>query len=122
MQNYNNADTDVFHWRKRKWDDWNSEVPIRTGFAPIKPWLRIAVHTSCFALLTEDSPKSSHGQFRLVLLICVFVALIVVIYYYLFILRCSRVKNVLSEKMLVSAFILMQLYQWTNSSVFHVHL
>ncbi len=54
------------------------------------------MHTSCFALLTEDSPKSSHGQFRLVLLICVFVALIVVIYLfiyfiYLFILRCSRV-------------------------------
>ncbi len=28
-------------------------------------------YTSCFALLTEDSPKSSHGHFGLVHLICV---------------------------------------------------
>ncbi len=28
-------------------------------------------YTSCIALLTEDSPKSSHGHFRLVHLICV---------------------------------------------------
>ncbi len=28
-------------------------------------------YTSCFALLTEDSPKSSHGHFRLEHLICV---------------------------------------------------
>ncbi len=28
-------------------------------------------YTSCFALLTEESPKSSHGHFRLVHFICV---------------------------------------------------
>ncbi len=28
-------------------------------------------YTSCFALLTRNSPKSSHGHFRLVHLICV---------------------------------------------------
>ncbi len=28
-------------------------------------------YTSCFSLITEDSPKSSHGHFRFVHLICV---------------------------------------------------
>ncbi len=44
---------------------------IRTGFVQIKPLTSIAVHTSCLALLTEDSPKSTHGHFSLVHLICV---------------------------------------------------
>ncbi len=72
MQNYNNPDTNVFLWRKRiQWDDRSSEALIRTGFVQIKPWLLIAVHTSFLALLTEDSPKSTHGHFSLVHLICV---------------------------------------------------
>ncbi len=59
MQNYNNPDTNVFLWRKRiQWDDRSSGALIRTGFVQIKPWLLIAVHTSCLALLTDDSSKS----------------------------------------------------------------
>ncbi len=41
-------------------------MPIRTGLFRLSP-----DYTSCFALLTRDSPKSSHGQFRLVHLIWV---------------------------------------------------
>ncbi len=50
MQNYNNPDTNVFHWRKRirRWDDRSSEVLIQTGFVQIKPWLLIAHARACF--------------------------------------------------------------------------
>ncbi len=54
-------------------------------------------YTSCFALLTKDSPKSSHGHCRLVHLICVCSFnsgyLLLLLLYFLFILRCSREKT-----------------------------
>ncbi len=59
----------------------------------------IAGYTSCFVQLTEDSPKSSHGHFRLVHLICVcsFTSGYIFNYYFvllfLFILRCNRGNN-----------------------------
>ncbi len=39
--NYNNPDTNSFIGGRgsAKWDDRSSEVPIRTGFVQIKPWL-----------------------------------------------------------------------------------
>ncbi len=58
-KNYNNPDTNIFHWRKKiRQIRWflirfrRYRKPICTGFVQMKPWLQIAVHTSCFALLT----------------------------------------------------------------------
>ncbi len=56
-------------------------------------------------LFTEDSPKSSHGHFRLVPLICFGCLFIIILYYYyLFNLRCSRGKKLYSENMPVVCF------------------
>ncbi len=43
------------------------------------------MHTSCLALLTEDSPKSTHGHVRIVHLIMRLQTLLVVIYYLFYI-------------------------------------
>ncbi len=61
-----------------------------------------------FAAVHEDSPKSSHGHFRLVPLICFGCLFIIILYYYyLFNLRCSRGTNYNQKTCLWSAFILM---------------
>ncbi len=63
MKTLQYPDTTVFHWRKRirqmRWSEFGGADP-GPGFVQIKPWLWIAVHTSCLALLTEDLNKLSN--------------------------------------------------------------
>ncbi len=86
-------------WWNGLWLLWGSQGGVwLIGLFRLSP-----EYTSCFVLLNKDSPKSSHGHFRLVHLICIcsfnsgyLLLLFRPIYLFIY-LRCIR-KNIIIRK------------------------